>query len=275
MDFFKEIAIRYCDKIYDAYQLQADEKLYKGKEAQLLIQRNDFAQCLIKTLKQNEMTDNDYNGYFQQLLTDICDTSNQVDIAVSEYNSKHNTAFTTDLYETFFTSSLNDFINALRELCQKSPDTIKNINDKSLWNNNRNGPWLYQFSFELYEYILEKEFELATNKGNRDIFDTKIHLILKYIQKAASLYSQFENDENDIKYIDTMKMLLQNMRSEENDIQRRKSQQSNTSYMYSYFSQTLYRASETIMGKSQLGEKIDLLIKEFNERSMNNALQYF
>ncbi|VEH31574.1 hypothetical protein [Legionella sainthelensi] len=168
---------------------------------------------------------------------------------------------------------MKNFINALSELYQKSPEIIKSIQDNSSFNKNRSIPWIYQFSFVLYEYILEKEFELATNKNSRDIFDTKIQLILKYVQNAASLYSRFENNEHDSEYKELMKMLLQRMQTDENDIQRRKSQQSNTSSVYSYFSQTFYKASETIMGKSQLGETIDFLIKEFNERSMTKTLQ--
>lgn len=98
-------------------------------------------------------------------------------------------------------------------------------------------------------------------------------MILKYVQNAASLYSRFENNENNSEYKELMKMLLQRMQTDENDIQQRKSQQSNTSSVYSYFSQTFYKASETLMGKSQLGEKIDFLIKEFGERSMTRTLQ--
>lgn len=272
MGIFREIAIRYCEKIYDAYKLQADEKTYKGKEAELLIERNEFARCLIKTLKAKEFND-DYNEYFQQLLSEITSALEHVNTTVIDYNSKYGTAFTSDLYETFFTSSLKNFINALSELYQKSPEIIKSIQDSSSFNKNRSIPWIYQFSFVLYEYILEKEFELATNKNSRDIFDTKIQLILKYVQNAASLYSRFENNENDSEYKELMKILLQRMQTDENDIQRRKSQQSNTSSVYSYFSQTFYKASETIMGKSQLGETIDFLIKEFNDRSMTKRLQ--
>ncbi|KTD55587.1 hypothetical protein Lsan_3139 [Legionella santicrucis] len=273
MGIFKEIAIRYCEKIYDAYKLQADEKTYKGKEAELLIERNEFARCLIKTIRSKELNE-DYNQYFQQLLNEISTALEHVNTTVIDYNSKHSTAFTSDLYDSFFTSSLKNFINALSDLYQKSPEIIKSIQDNSSFNNNRSVPWIYQFSFVLYEYILEKEFELATNKNGRDIFDTKIQLIQKYVQNAASLYSRFENNEEDSEYKELTKMLLQKMQTDENDIQRRKSQQS-TNSVYSYFSQTFYKASETIMGKSQLGEKIDFLIKEFNERSMVNTLQYY
>lgn len=272
MGIFREIAIRYCEKIYDAYKLQADEKTYKGKEAELLIERNEFARCLIKTLKSKELND-DYNEYFQQLLNEITSALEHVNTTVIDYNSKYGTAFTSDLYETFFTSSLKNFINSLNDLYQKSPEIIKSIQDNSSFNKNRSIPWIYQFSFVLYEYILEKEFELATNKNSRDIFDTKIQLILKYVQNAASLYSRFENNENNSEYKELMKMLLQRMQTDENDIQQRKSQQSNTSSVYSYFSQTFYKASETLMGKSQLGEKIDFLIKELGERSMTRTLQ--
>lgn len=272
MGIFKEIAIRYCEKIYDAYQQQADEKTYTGKEAELLIERNEYARCLIETLKTKEIMDDDYGSYFQQLLNEINTALEQVTTTVSEHNSKHGTAFTTDLYETFFTSSLKSFINALNNLYQQSPEIIKSIKDPSLFSNNRSQPWVYQSSFVLYEYILEKEFELATNKSSRDIFDTKIQLILKFIQNAGSLYTRYNNDESGVEYKELMKMLLLNMRTEENDIQRRKSQQNNSSSMYSYFSQTFYRASETIMGKSQLGEKIDLLLKEFNERATSKMM---
>ncbi|VEH31577.1 hypothetical protein [Legionella sainthelensi] len=100
MGIFREIAIRYCEKIYDAYKLQADEKTYKGKEAELLIERNEFARCLIKTLKSKEFND-DYNEYFQQLLSEIASALEHVNTTVIDYNSKYNTAFTSDLYETF------------------------------------------------------------------------------------------------------------------------------------------------------------------------------
>ena len=76
------------------------------------------------------------------------------------------------------------FINALCDLYQKSPSIISQT-DESLFNNNRNIPWVYQFSFVLYEYILEKELDIVINKIDRDIFDTKKQLILKYIRKGS------------------------------------------------------------------------------------------
>lgn len=271
MGIFKDITHRYCQKILAAYQLQADEKTYKGKEAQLLIQRNEFAKCLIKKIKEIEVEDDDYTAYFEKILKEIESISKEVVIAVKEYNKENSTAFTTDLYETFFTSSLNNFINALNDLVQNTPSPITDIKDASLFSNNRNVPWVNQFSFILYEYILEKEFDIATNKVERDIFDIKKRLILKYIQNAGNLYRRFEN-EDDTEYQEVMKVLLTSMSSEEKGIQRRKPEENNTSYM-SYFSQTFYKASEKIIGKNQLGQKIEFLTREFNERTAKKGLE--
>lgn len=271
MGIFKDITHRYCQKILDAYQVQADEKTYKGKEADLLIQRNEFAKCLIKKIKEIDLEDDDYSTYFEQILKEIESISKEVVTAVKEYNKENSTTFTTDLYESFFTSSLINFINALKELVQNSPSLITDIKDASFFGNNRHVPWINQFSFILYEYILEKEFDLATSKVERDIFDTKKQLILKYVQNAGNLYSQFKKDESNTEYQELMKVLLTSMSSEEKSIQRRKSDENNTGYM-SYFSQTFYKASEKIIGKNQLGQKIEFLIKEFNERSVSKGL---
>lgn len=259
---------RYCQKILDAYQLQADEKTYKGKEAELLIQRNEFARCLIKKIKEIDIDGDNYTAYFERILKEIESISKEVVTAVKEYNKEHSTTFTTDLYETFFTSSLNNFINALNDLAQNSPSLITNIKDVSLFKNNRTVPWVNQFSFVLYEYILEKEFDIATNKVERDIFDIKKRLILKYVENAGNLYSRFE-DEGDTEYQELMKLLLTSMSSDEKSIQRRKSDENNTGYM-SYLSQTFYKASEKIIGKNQLGQKIEFLAKEFNERAVGS-----
>ncbi len=271
MCIFKDITDRYCQKILDTYQLQANEKTYKGKEAGLLMQRNEFAQCLIKKIKEIEVKDNDCTDYFEEILNEINSVLKEVKTAVTKYNKEFDTAFTTDLYENFFTASLINFINALRDLSQNSPSLITQIKDKSFFSNNRDIPWIYQFSFVLYEYILEKEFDIAINKVDRDIFDAKKRLILKYIQNAGNLYSRFEN-EDDTEYKELMKVLLNSMRSEEKSIQQRKPEENNTSYMYSYFSQTFYKASEKIIGKNQLGQKIELLIGAFNERIMSKGL---
>ena len=273
MSNFKELTIYYCEKILANYRTQADEKTYTGKEAELLVQRNDFARCVIKGIKGLEITEHDYSKYFKKILEDINSTLNEVKKTVEEYNSEHKTAFTSDLYETLFTTGLISFINAVSDLFQNSPTIITSIENELLFNNNRTVPWIYQFSFILYEYILEREFEIAINKTTRDIFDTKKQLILKYIKNAASLYSRFD-DRNNAEYIELMKGLLQQMRSEEQGVQQRKTEISNaSSTVFSYFAPSLYKASERIIGKSQLGQKIDFLIFEFTERAVTTGLQ--
>ncbi len=269
MWIFKVITDRYCKKILDAYQLLADEKTYKGKEAGLLIMRNDSARSLVEIIKKIDVRTNDYDDYFKQVLQEIDLALKHVTDHVRGHNRLFNTEFTTDLYEIFFTTNLIAFMNELNNLFQKSPSLITSIQDESSFNNNRNVLWVYQFSYVLFEYILEKEFDLIINKSSRDIFDTKKQLVLKYIQSAADLYLRFEK-ENDAEYKELMNILLQGLRSQEHDIQQRRSQESNSSNMYSYFTQTLYKASEKIMGKGQLGQQIDFLITEFNERSMSN-----
>ncbi|AWN73222.1 hypothetical protein LEAN103870_08035 [Legionella anisa] len=271
MGIFKDITLRYCQKILDTYQLQADEKTYKGKEAELLIQRNECARCLIKKIKEINVDGDDYTAYFETILKEIESVLKEVVAAVKEFNKEHSTTFTTDLYETFFTSSLINFINALNDLVQNSPDLITGIKDTSLFSNNRTVPWVNQFSFILYEYILEKELDYATNKGERDIFDVKKQLILKYVQNAGNLHARFKEDETDTEYQALMRVLLTSMSSEEKSIQRRKSNENNTGYM-SYLSQTFYKASEKVLGKNQLGQKIELLTKEFNERTTGKGL---
>ena len=42
--------------------------------------------------------------------------------------------------------------------------------------------------------------------------------------------------------------------------------------MYSYITQSLYKASGKLIGKNQFGQKIDFLIREFNERAMTKGL---
>lgn len=145
--------------------------------------------------------------------------------------------------------------------------------DESLFCNNRNVPWVYQFSFVFYDYILDKEYEFITAKASRDIFDAKKQLVLKYIQKAADLYPRYEKGEFSDCH-EMVNILLLSMRSEENNLQKRRNQDSSTNSMYSYFTQTLYNASGKLMGKGQLGQKIDLLIEEFNERAMNKGPSY-
>ena len=82
MCIFKDITNRYCEKILDAYQLQSDEKTYKGKEAGLLIQRNDFARCLVKRIKTIEVKDNDYINYFKEITNEINSALKEVANAV-------------------------------------------------------------------------------------------------------------------------------------------------------------------------------------------------
>lgn len=272
------MTIRYCEKILNSYQSQADEKTYIGKEAELLIQRNDCARCLIIAITKIEVKSKDYSKYFQDILHEINLAFTIVSKSVIEYNSEKKTAFTPDLYEGLFTASLTNFINAISDLVQKTPAIITDITDQALFSNNRNAPWFYQFSFVLYEYILEREFDIAVSKI-RDIFDTKKQLILKYIQNAAALYSRFEENENNSEYKDLMKALLQKMYAEEQNIQCRKPEDDSSNNTYSAyftktFAQTFYKASERIVGKSQLGQKIESLIKEFNERTATTAPMY-
>lgn len=273
MSIFKDITDRYCKKILENYQTLADEKTYQGKEAGLLIQRNEFAHCLLKKIQSIEVNDNDYASYFKQIINEINSTLEEVMTAVAEYNRPLKTTFTADLYETFYTAGLINFINALNELVQKSPPVITELRDVSSFKNDRNVPWIYQFSFVLYEYIVEKEFDIATQKISRDIFDSKKQLILSYIQNAAKLHSLFKN-EDDEQYQDLMKKLLERMSTEEQDVQQRKTENSNTTNMFSYFTSTLYKASEVFVKKSQLGQKVDFLIKEFNEKTSKPELVY-
>ncbi|MBI2785046.1 MAG: hypothetical protein HYX60_01535, partial [Legionella longbeachae] len=68
MWIFKLITDCYCKKILDAYQKQADEKTYKGKEAKLLIFRNHSAEGLIESIKKIENRSyEDYSTYFKQV----------------------------------------------------------------------------------------------------------------------------------------------------------------------------------------------------------------
>ncbi|MCW8409301.1 hypothetical protein OQJ13_09980 [Legionella sp. PATHC035] len=270
MCIFKDITHRYCQKILDAYQAQVDEKTYKGKEAELLIQRNEIARDLVTAIKEIEF-ENDYVKYFDQVLNTINAKLKEATSAVLEYNKKYKTSFTTDLYETFFTASLISFINALSDLVQSSPQIIVNIKDESLFTSKKDAPWFYHFSSVLYEYILDKEFEFATTNIDRDIFDAKKTLILKYIQNAGNLFSRYEN-ENEREYQELMKVLLNSLCSEEKDIQRRKTEEPNSGYVYAYLSQSFYKASEKIIGKNQLGQKIELLTKEFSEKSTGKEL---
>ncbi|WP_131795426.1 hypothetical protein [Fluoribacter gormanii] len=267
MGIFKDMTDRYCQKILETYQTQADEKTYKGKEAELLVQRNDFAKCLITKIKEIDVNDNDYLDYFERILKEINLNLKEVKAAVKEYNKECKTEFTTDLYESFFNSSLINFINALRNLFESSPSLITDIKDKSLFSNERGVPWVCQFSFVLYEYILEREFDIAVTKADRDIFDAKKQLIFKYIQSVGDLCSRVKED--DVSYQELMKALLKSMRSEEQKIQRRQSEGNTTSYNFMAY---LYKASEQIVGKNQLGQKIELLMSEFDGRAQQGLV---
>jgi hypothetical protein len=267
MSIFKTITENYCKKILENYQKKVDEMTLKGKEAKLLIQRNDFAGHLIEAIRKIEVKDSDYSSYFKQISKETSKSLKDVSAVVIEFNRAHKTAFTTDLFESYFISSLTNYINALENLAKNTPDVIIELQDESLFRNSREVPWFYQFSFVLYEYILQREFEIATNEAQRDIFDTKKQMILKFIQNAASLYSRFD-DENNEQYKDLMKILLQNMRAEEHKIQQRASEEHNSSSVYSFFSATLYSTTEKLIGKNQLKQKIDTLVTEFDERIM-------
>lgn len=284
MSIFTEITIRSCEKILAKYELQADEQTYKGKEAGLLIQRNETARCLIILIKNLKVKDGDYSEYFKQILLHIDSTLNEVKKIVQEYNSEKKTDFTTDLYESFFTPTLKSFITSLSDLYQKSPAFITQIEDESLFRNSRKTPWIYQFSYILYEYILEREFEIAMDKTGRDVFDEKKQLIFHYLKNAVSLDEKFKsekNNEDDPQYKEHVKSLLLSMQREEQTVQQRKTETtSTTNSMFGYFNQSLYpalyKASEKIMGKSQLGQKIDLLLSEYNERNKHDTgLKYF
>lgn len=265
---FQDITNRYCKKILDAYQLQANEKTYIGYEAGLLEMRNEFARCLIETIYKLEVTNN--NDYFKQVLKAISSTLEDLKKAVNEYNTEKNTQFTTDLYETLFTTSLINLVNVINELYLKSPALITNIVDETLFANNQNTSWFNQLSFVLYEYILKKELALSIDNSNRDIFDAKKQLVFKYIQNAADLSSRFDNEDAS-EYQNLMNGLLQGIRSEEHDLQQRR----DNSYGFGYFAQTFHRTSEKLMGKGQLGLEIDLLIKAYKEKTMHsNSLIY-
>ncbi|WP_454782222.1 hypothetical protein [Legionella sp. WA2022007384] len=264
MGIFKDMTDRYCQKILETYQTQADEKTYKGKEAKLLVERNEFAKCLIKKIKEIEVKDNDYLDYFDRIVKEINSQKKEVKTAVKEYNKENKTEFTTDLYESLFHNGLVNFISALRNLFESSPALVTDIKDKSLFSTKGDVPWVCQFSAVLYEYILEREFEFAVDKVDRDIFDAKKQLIFKYIQSVGDLCSRFDKKEDDTSYQELMKALLKSMRSEEQKIQRRQSEGNTTSYsVMSYF----YKASEQIVGKNQLGQKIELLVSEFDGRA--------
>lgn len=268
MWIFKKITDSYCSKILDAYQFQADEKMYTGKEAELLILRNDFARCLIEAIKKiNSPPEHEGINYFKLVIDEINRALKNVSEVVIEHNNQNNTAFTSDLYQTFFTPSLISFVNVVQNLFQTSPPVIANLNDETLFCNTRNVPWIYQFSYVIYDYILEKELDLILTKSDRDIFNAKKLLGIKYVQSAADLHSLYEG-KNDSEYKNLMSILLKGMCSEEQDLQQRKTSANTTPNMYSYFTQSFYKASEQIMGKGQLGLLIDNLIKEFNERSL-------
>lgn len=270
MWIFKKIIDSYCSKILDAYQSQADEKMYTGKEAELLISRNDYARWLVESIKNIKITpEQEGINYFKLVLEEINTSLKNVSEAVIEHNNQNNTAFTTDLYQTFFTPSLITFINVLQNLFQASPPIIANLKDESLFCNNRNIPWIYQFSFVIYDYILEKEFDLMLTRSDRDIFNAKKLLGIKYVQSVADLHSLYEG-KNDNEYRNLMNILLKGFCSEEQDLQQRKTADNTAPNMYSYFTQSFYKASEQIMGKGQLGQLIEYLIKEFNERSQVN-----
>ncbi|WP_298624191.1 hypothetical protein [uncultured Legionella sp.] len=266
MWIFKKITDSYCTKILAAYQSQADAKMITGKEAELLILRNDFARCLIESIKKIEITpENEGMNYFKQVFDEINSSLKNVSEVVIEHNTQNNTAFTTDLYQTFFTPSLLTFINIIQKLFQDSPMIIAQLKDDSLFCNSRNTPWIYLFSFVIYDYILEKELDLTLNKSDRDIFDAKRTLGIKYIELATDIHSRFSNT-NEKKYWEVMSGLLQGMSSEEEKLQQRKTSESSAQTMYSYFTQSLYTASATLVRKSQLGQLIDALMKENSER---------
>ena len=262
MWIFKDITDRYSKKILEVYQSQADDKTYKGKEAELLIIRNKFALGLIESIKKIKVESReDYGNYFEQVLAVIETSLNQVKDSVTEYNIQHKTTFNCDLYESFFTVSLNNFINRLEKLFQKSPAVITQIMDESQFSNNRNVPWVYQFSFMLYDYILESEFALSTNKANRDIFDLKVDLILKYVQSVASI------NESNSEYTNIVNQLLKSMKTAESEIQQNRSSEPEPSSYFGLFTQSIRQISKLIIEPSKLSVLIDGLIEEFKART--------
>lgn len=273
MGIFKEITEHYCQKILDTYLEETGKKLYPGHEAELVVQRNDFAKCFIKEIKEIEIKGDDYLHYFDQIIKDANAALKKVKEAVAEHNRELKKEFTTDLYESFFTVSLINFINAVRELYKRSEALTTEIKDPSEFCDKREIPWINQFSYVLYQYILNKEFDIATKKVERDIFNAKKEMILKYIHNAFSLYQRFEKKEDNEEYQKLMKLLLSSMVSEEKGIQRRKSDENSSGYM-SYLSHSFYKASEKIIGKNLLGQKIDFLVTEFNERVATSGLAY-
>jgi len=86
------------------------------------------------------------------------------------------------------------------------------------------------------------------------------------VQSAGNLYLRFNKNEDDAEYQELMKQSLTSMSSEEKGIQRRNE---NTGYM-AFF----YKASEKVIGKSQLGSKIELLCTEFSDRFKGKGLEY-
>lgn len=268
MWIFKKITDSYCSKILAAYQSKADAKEITGKEAELLLSRNDFAHCLVASIKKIEISPkNEGLDYFKQVREEINTSLKNVSEVVIEHNTQNNTAFTTDLYQDFLTPRLLTFVNIIDNLFTTSPSIIAHLKDDDLFCNSRNVPWIYQFSFVIYDYILEKELDLMLNKSERDIFDAKKKLGIEYIQSAADLHSLYDG-KNEETYVSLMNKLLKAMSAEEEKLQQRKTSESPTQNMYSYFAQSFYKASETLMGKSQLGQLIDLLLKEYNERPL-------
>lgn len=274
MSIFKAITICYCEKIFNLYKQQTGEKLYTGYEAELVVQRNEFARCLIAEIKKINVNDNDYPAYFKKVLETIDSTLREVKVAVAEYNKENKTKFTTDLFESSLTPNLISYVTMLENLFRNSPEFVKNIADESLFTSSRDIPWVNQFSFILYEYILEKEFEIITDKIGRDIFDSKIQLIQKYIGRAAAIATDYK-DEKDEKYQDLMKMLLKSMCSEEHGLQYRTTEPSSpNSSTLTALTSLWYKTSEKVIGKSILGQKIETLIQEFNERPAMQILPH-
>lgn len=269
MWIFKKITDFYCNKILETYRTQADEKMYQGKEAELLVQRNEFARCLVESIQKIEIApENTNDSYFTQILEIINTSSKDVAEVVQEHNNQHRTQFTADLYQSFFAPGLLTMISVLQNLFQSSPPNLANLMDDSLFKDNKNVPWIYQFASVIYYYIIEKEYELMINKSDRDIFDGKKSLGIKYVTSVTELYSHYK-DENDNDYKTLMASLLKGMSAEENDLQQRKSSAENASG-YTFFTFSLYQTTKQMLVKSQLGLIIEKLITEFSERSLLN-----
>lgn len=277
MCIFKNITYRYCEKIFKEFIARTNKNRYFGEEAELVITRREYARHLIEKIQTIEVNESGYAEYFRHIANEIKLSTEGITNEVQEFNRTNNTDYTTDLFGSFLIPTLNKFMDVLHVFFQHTPVTINQHKHAISFNNNREVPWIFQFCYVLYEYILDKELDILFNQSTRDIFDTKKNLIIKNIQSAVDLYSCYKNESHE-KYIELMMILLKGMRSEEQTIQQRKPNERSTntlfSYATSYATKTLYKASETLIGKNLLSQKIDFLIEEFQQRAIIKGAMY-